>query len=185
MATESRLMTADELLRLPRGRAWHELVRGELRTMAPSGFEHGDVTSIFDGSLGSHVRAHRLGRVLAGDPGFLLTTQPDTVRVPTWPSCAASGFKILDPCAATGWERRTWRSRSSPRTTCTPKSTRRSPSGWSRARGWSSSSIPAAIRWPSTDPASPCAPSARGEVLDAEDIVPGWALPVREVFADA
>lgn len=82
MAVNQRLMTADELIRLPRDHARHELVRGELRTMPPAGWGHGDETSVLDGSLGMYVRANRLGRVLTGEPGFLLTTNPDTVRAP-------------------------------------------------------------------------------------------------------
>jgi len=50
--------------------------------MPPAGWGHGEETSVIDGSLGSYVRMHRLGRVLVGDPGFLLTTAPDTVRAP-------------------------------------------------------------------------------------------------------
>jgi Uma2 family endonuclease len=50
--------------------------------MAPTGLEHGDQTSVFDGSLGPYVRSRRLGRVLTGEPGFRLTTDPDTVRAP-------------------------------------------------------------------------------------------------------
>jgi Uma2 family endonuclease len=76
------MMTADELLRLPDDGQRHELICGVLTTMPPTGFGHGDETSIFDGSLGSHVRLHRLGRVLAGEPGFILATDPDTVRAP-------------------------------------------------------------------------------------------------------
>jgi Uma2 family endonuclease len=82
MAVEPRLMTADELLRLPDDGRRHELIAGELTTMAPAGWEHGDVTSVFDGSLGHYVRSHRLGRVVSGEPGFLLEHDPDTVRAP-------------------------------------------------------------------------------------------------------
>src|SRR5205807_2246623 len=38
--------------------------------------------SEFDTSLRSYVKAHKLGRVFAGEPGFVLTTDPDTVRAP-------------------------------------------------------------------------------------------------------
>jgi Uma2 family endonuclease len=75
-------MTADELMRLPDDGMRHELVRGELRTMPPTGFDHADRTSMLDGSLGAYVRAHNLGRVLTGEPGFVLSTDPDTVRAP-------------------------------------------------------------------------------------------------------
>ena len=82
MTINSKLMTADELLRLPDDGMRHELVRGELRTMPPAGSDHGEQTSIFDGSLGPFVRAKKLGRVVAGDTGFRLTSAPDTVRAP-------------------------------------------------------------------------------------------------------
>ena len=45
MAVEPRLMTADELLRLPDDGMRHELIYGELTTMAPPGFEHGSISS--------------------------------------------------------------------------------------------------------------------------------------------
>ncbi|HLH21677.1 MAG TPA: Uma2 family endonuclease [Chloroflexota bacterium] len=82
MAVEPKLMTAAELERLPRDGRRYELVRGELRTMPPAGFEHSDLTLVFAWSLASHVRAQGLGKVLTGDPGFRLTTDPDTVRAP-------------------------------------------------------------------------------------------------------
>ncbi len=82
MATTQKLMTAEELLRLPDDGQRHELIAGELRTMAPTGEEHGGLTATFTTSLNGHVVAHKLGRVLTGEPGFLLTTNPDTVRAP-------------------------------------------------------------------------------------------------------
>ena len=133
MAVEPRLMTAAELERLPDDGQRHELVRGELRTMAPSSSQHARTTSRFDRSLGNHVEAHDLGEVLTGDPGFLLTVNPDTVRAPDsrlsgviagipWRRSAASGSAPL-----------TWQSRSSHRTISTRKSKRRSPTSCSMA----------------------------------------------------
>jgi Uma2 family endonuclease len=80
MAVTPGLMTADDLLRLPDDGMRHELVRGALRTMAPPGWQHGDLTSVIDGSLGPYARRLRLGRVVTNDAGFLLTSDPDTVR---------------------------------------------------------------------------------------------------------
>lgn len=82
MTVEQKLMTADELLRLPRGRDRHELVRGELRTMPPGGWDHGCEGFDFAFSLAVHVRQHALGDVVAAETGFLLTRDPDTVRSP-------------------------------------------------------------------------------------------------------
>jgi Uma2 family endonuclease len=82
MAINAKLMTAHELWCLPDDGMRHELVRGELRTMPPGGLEQGDRSSVLDGSLGVFVRAHGLGRVFTNEPGFILTTDPDTVRAP-------------------------------------------------------------------------------------------------------
>ena len=75
-------MTADELLRMPHDGYRRELVAGELKTMTPTGFEHGEVILRLGGLLDAFVRQHGLGRVAGGDPGFVLTRDPDTVRAP-------------------------------------------------------------------------------------------------------
>lgn len=82
MTVNTGLMTADELWQLPDDGMRHELVRGELRTMPPTGLEHSDQQSVLDTSLGVYVRKHGLGRIFVGDPGFLLSSNPDTVRAP-------------------------------------------------------------------------------------------------------
>src|SRR5689334_4866978 len=82
MSTTERLITAEELLRLPDDGMRHELIAGELRTMAPSGGQHGWLTMQFSGPLYQYVVTHGLGRVFTAETGFLLRTQPDTVRAP-------------------------------------------------------------------------------------------------------
>jgi len=73
--------TADQLLRAGDiGRC--ELIRGELRTLIPPGFEHGRITMKLGRLIASHVEAHRLGTVVAAETGFLLSQDPDTVRAP-------------------------------------------------------------------------------------------------------
>src|SRR5260370_38424275 len=82
MATTDKLMTADELLRLPDDGQRHELVAGELRTMALNGGEHGRVAMNLGTPLGQYVHTHHLGRIYAAGTGFQLTVGPDTVRAP-------------------------------------------------------------------------------------------------------
>jgi Uma2 family endonuclease len=82
MALTGRRMTAVELWNLPDDGLRHELIFGELRTMAPSGGEHGSVTSNIHGSLFLHLRSKRLGRLFAAETGFLLARDPDLVRAP-------------------------------------------------------------------------------------------------------
>jgi Uma2 family endonuclease len=82
MTVNAKLMTAEELLCLPDDGMRHELVRGELRTMAPPGFPHGRSATRFGRSLDRHVEANQLGEVHTSEIGFRLTSDPDTVRVP-------------------------------------------------------------------------------------------------------
>ena len=82
MATTHHLMTAEELLRLPDDGYRYELVRGELRKMAPAGYLHGRVAINVTTSLDRYVRDHNLGVVYAAETGFKLASNPDTVRAP-------------------------------------------------------------------------------------------------------
>jgi Uma2 family endonuclease len=82
MAINQRLMTAEELLQLPDDGQRHELVRGKLRTMPPGSWEHGCESIEIAASLAPHARRNRLGRVAGADTGFWLTRDPDTVRAP-------------------------------------------------------------------------------------------------------
>ena len=84
MAVETtKLMTADELLAMPHGRGQrYELVRGELITMSPAGADHSSIAALILTSLTQYVRERKLGRTYAADAGFLITRNPDTVRAP-------------------------------------------------------------------------------------------------------
>ena len=75
-------VTADELLLMPDDGFRYELVRGELRRMTPAGNVHGRVAMNVGISLGGYVKAHDLGAVYAAETGFRLTGDPDTVRAP-------------------------------------------------------------------------------------------------------
>jgi len=75
------LVTAEQLLEMPDNR-WYELVAAELREMTPPSCRHAAAISLLDGILGVYVRKHKLGAVLAGDPGFLVARDPDTVLGP-------------------------------------------------------------------------------------------------------
>src|SRR6266851_823974 len=81
MAIQKVLLTADDLWQLPDDGQRHELVRGELRTMAAAGEEHGWLMVNLSAPLSAYVRANGLGRVY-GRLGFRLESEPDTVRAP-------------------------------------------------------------------------------------------------------
>jgi Uma2 family endonuclease len=82
MSTTTQLMTAEELLKLPRGRFRYELVKGELITMSPSGSEHGVIVVNITLLLAQYVKAKNLGLVFGAETGFKIEENPDTVRAP-------------------------------------------------------------------------------------------------------
>ncbi len=93
----------------------HELVRGELRTMTPPGAEHGRVAAIVGGLLFTHTRQTGSGIAMASETGFVLASNPDTVRAPDaafiareraeavgrtakyWPEAPALAVEVVSP----------------------------------------------------------------------------------------
>jgi Uma2 family endonuclease len=76
------LLTADDLMRLQPPDKRTELVRGHMIVREPAGFRHGDIAVNITLVIATFVRAHDLGRVLAAETGYVLFTNPDTVRAP-------------------------------------------------------------------------------------------------------
>lgn len=76
-------LTADDLLRLPTGAGQrYQLLRGELKTMSPSGSKHGRLVARLGAVIEVHVRSSRLGVAFGAETGFILERNPDTVRAP-------------------------------------------------------------------------------------------------------
>lgn len=82
MSTDLLLTTADELFEMPPDGFRYELVRGVLQKMSPAGGEHGQIEAYLCGHLSLFVRKHRLGAVYSGDTGFQIHFDPDTVLSP-------------------------------------------------------------------------------------------------------
>ncbi|HEV2799675.1 MAG TPA: Uma2 family endonuclease [Pyrinomonadaceae bacterium] len=76
------MITAEELLEMPDDGFRYELVEGELRQMSPAGHNHGRIAIRLTIPLGKFVADHELGEVYAAETGFKLKTNPDTVRAP-------------------------------------------------------------------------------------------------------
>ena len=174
--------TADELLRLPRGRNRYELIRGELRMMAPAGNEHGALAALVTGFLIVHVRAQKLGKVYAAETGFKLANDPDTVRAPDaafvsqkrldkvgpvqgyWPGAPDLAVEVV-----------------SPNDLYTEVSDK--VAEWLEA-----GSKMVVVVNPRRQQVFVHAPDADVKVLEVEDtfdggeVVPGWQLPVRDLF---
>ena len=79
-AATTRPMTADELLAMRDDGFRYELVRGELRKMPFASRLHGIYAMSIGTSLGLHVKANRLGETYAAGTGFELAS--DHVRAP-------------------------------------------------------------------------------------------------------
>jgi Uma2 family endonuclease len=95
MSTAIRPITAEELGRMPNDRR-RELVKGVVREMAASGFDHGATVDNFQFLLSAHVRANKLGVVVGAETGFRISRAPDTVRG------VDVGFVRADRIPATG-----------------------------------------------------------------------------------
>ena len=82
MATVVKLMTAEELLLMPDDGMQRELIRGVLTEDMPPGDEHGVLVAHIAWLLTSYSYENDYGQVRAGDSGFMLEHDPDTVRGP-------------------------------------------------------------------------------------------------------
>lgn len=81
-ATLTKPVTADELLEMPDDGYRYELIEGELKRMSPAGDEHGRVGMELAIPLGSYIKKAKLGKIYLAETGFLIGTNPDTVRAP-------------------------------------------------------------------------------------------------------
>ncbi|MCC7492881.1 MAG: Uma2 family endonuclease [Fimbriimonadaceae bacterium] len=105
LAIETRLVTAAELLARSDECGRCELIAGEVVTMPPAGERHAALCALITCHLWLWSRAGGGGRVLESSGGFLLSTQPDTVRAPdvAWLSprrsaaAAAAGYPLGAP----------------------------------------------------------------------------------------
>jgi Uma2 family endonuclease len=82
MSTATKIVTAEELFRMPGSAHRLELIDGELRQMTPAGSVHGFLTVEISSLLREHVRRHKLGGVVGAETGFRIGSGPDTVLAP-------------------------------------------------------------------------------------------------------
>jgi len=181
--TGRRLLSADDLLRLPDDGLRHELVRGELRTMSPGSRPHGRIAMKLGWPLAQYVEAHALGEVYAAETGFKLAEDPDTVRAPDvsfvrrerLAGMADEGFLAGAPDLAVEVLSPGDR----------PAEVAKKVADWL--------TYGAALVWVVNPrrrnvtehrPGQPARVLDENDVLDGADVVPGWRLSVRALFAD-
>ncbi len=184
MSTHAVLTTADELFKLPGGEGKrYELVEGRLRVMCAAGFEHGRVAMRAGYLLSSHVHATGSGVTLGAETGFVLATDPDTVRAPD------AAFVSQARADAVGRTERFWPGGAPDLAieVVSPDDSR--PYVRSKALSWLDAGAGAVLV---LDPRSRSATVYRagGDIrsftdgeLDLSDAAPGWRVAVADFFA--
>lgn len=176
-------ITAEELLSMPDDGFRYELVTGELRRMPPAGSEHGYVAINIGTSLNDHARTTGLGRVYAAETGFKLASDPDTVRAPDvafvsrerveragrvvgfWPGAPDVAVEVVSPgdTHAQVVEKALAWLEAGCRMVLAVDPERRTVTVYRSLEE---------IRMLTQD-----------DVIDGADVVPGWKLPVADIFA--
>jgi Uma2 family endonuclease len=142
------------------------------------------VTSDIHVSLAVHVLAHRLGRVFAAETGFLLRTDPDTVRAPDvafvrrervlavgrqpayWPGAPDLAIEVVSPGDR-------------------PREVSENVATWLRYGTRMVVVVDPRRRTVAVHrPDQPVRMLSEADTLTGEDVVPGWSLPVRRLFAE-
>lgn len=180
-AVAERLITAEEFLEHPE---WEhcELVRGEVVRMSRAGARHGQVAMKIAGRLWEHVSKEEAGVLFAAETGFILERDPDTVLGPD------VMFLSKERIPAEGIQ--------SAHLPVAPDLAVEvvSPSDrFSQVTKKAQSYIAAGVRlvWvadPETRqahvfrPGKPVAILAEHEALSGEDVLPGFTLPLAEIF---
>ncbi len=80
--TATRLLTAEDLLRLDSEGVRGELIRGVLHETMSSGYAHGKIVMKLGFLLNAFIIPRKLGSLTGSDMGVWLERDPDTVREP-------------------------------------------------------------------------------------------------------
>lgn len=182
MVVAQKPVTAEELLQTPDDGLRRELVRGEVRKMPPAGNVHGRIAVNMTTPLDQHVRENGLGVVFAAETGFKIASNPDTVRAPDvafvrrerveatgdvegyWPGAPDFAVEVVSP--------------NDPYTEVEEK-----------AGDWLEAGVRMVVV---VDPRNRTASVRRSsseitvlsenDTLEGSEVVPGWSLPVRDIF---
>jgi Uma2 family endonuclease len=184
MSATTKLYTADDLWQMPTDQPW-ELWEGVLRKVPGAGVEASDIAHWIGVHISLFVRPRRLGWVTGADGTYILSHDPYTVLVPD--------------VAFVRWDRLPGRVRPQGYAPVAPdlavevRSPSDRPGEISRKLAlYQRAGVPL-VWW--VDPArrgvtvhrlgQPAAELREGDELDGEDILPGFRLPVADIFAEA
>lgn len=68
--------------------------------MSPAGWKHGEIVHRLHVILGRYIEDHRLGKGFGAETGFLLFSEPDTVRAPDFAFIANENLPAIRPADA-------------------------------------------------------------------------------------
>ncbi len=183
MTTEkTELLTADDLLELYSRGIKGELIRGVLIKKVPTFGKHGEVVMRFGIGIGNHVLPLGLGRIFGSDTGVRLERDPDTVPEPDVGFISAekmpleieanSYFEVVPELVVE---------------VSSPSDTRREVE--EKARMWLSFGV--LLVWVAHPdnrtvdvyrPDTQTVTLTEDDTLDGDSILPGFTMPVRQVF---
>ena len=182
MVVVQKPVTSEELFSMPDDGLRRELVRGELRTMAPAGNVHGRIAVNVTIPLGQHVRENNLGVVFAAETGFKIAHDPDTVRAPDvafvrhervervgevdgyWPGAPDLAVEVVSP--------------SDLYTEVEEKVSDWLEAGTGMVVVVNPRNKTVAVRRSQPE----ITVLKEGDTLEGAEVVPGWSLPVRDIF---
>lgn len=183
MATTAKRYTAEDLARMPTDEPW-ELWEGELRKVPGAGFEASDLAQWIGMLIGAFVRPRRLGKVTGADGTYILIQNPQTIVVPDVafvrsdrlpergprrgyfpmpPDLAVEVISPTDEPAEIAKKQELYRRAAVPLTWCV-NSDRRTVAVFRHGEF--------------------VAELGEGDDLDGGDVLPGFRLPVAEIFAE-
>lgn len=184
-ATTTKKMTLEEFeeyVATHDGRC--ELIDGEVQLMSPTNYRHGILVHRFSRAVGNFVADHDLGVVLAGEPGFI--TNPD----PQKPSVRAPDVAFIRKERAPGRETRGFAPVAPDLCVEVLSPSDGASEVLRKVAMWLE--FGARLVWVADDESrtvTAYGPGGRARVyrdtdtLDGGEVLPGFALPLRELFA--
>ena len=183
MATnKTKLLTAEDLLRFSSQGVKGELIRGVLHETVSVGKVHARIAIRIGGEFDRHVRRHRLGQVGGSDGGVLVERAPDTVREPDIYYVSAARLPLDDQ--SDGYLEVV------PELVVEIVSPSDSPTEVDeKIRMWLDLGVSMALVVRPANrtivirrPGIPAVTLSGEDTLDGGDVLPGFSLPLREIF---
>ena len=180
--TKTQLMTAEELLNMPKDGYRYELVRGVLRKMAPVGHTGGYYELNISSELRAFVKANGLGRAYSSNTGFLLERDPDYVLAPD------ASF-VRQERVETATEERGYFPGTPDFVAEVISPNDRYSDVAEKVQEWLNAGTHMVVvvnprdRTVSVHTPQSVITLTESDILDGGDVVPGWRLPVADIFA--